>query len=296
MDHMTALKVFRSVVEFGSFAEASRQMNMSPAAISKNVGELEAHLGVRLLNRTTRRMSRTEAGELFYSQVSRVLDDLNEAETLLGPMQQIPSGLLRVTAPMGVALIRITPKLPEFLKENPKLSVDLQLDSRRVNIVDEGFDLAIRASDGLVDSSLISKKLMNLEQVVCAAPSYLEAHGCPEAPQDLRDHECIKFSLSGHVDEWAFTCNEHTERVPIEGRYRVNSSFAVRDALTEGFGISMIPRIYVEDELKDGRLVPVLLNWKPNKTSVYAVYPSRRHLPNKVRVFIDFVREVLKED
>lgn len=296
MDHMTALKVFRSVVECGSFAEAARQMNMSPAAISKNVGELEAHLGVRLLNRTTRRMSRTEAGDLYYQQLSRILDDLNEAETLLGPMQQVPSGLLRVTAPMGVALIRITPRLPEFLKANPKLSVDLQLDSRRVNIVDEGFDLAIRASDGLVDSSLIAKKLMNLEQVVCASPSYLDAHGSPETPQDLRHHECIKFSLSGHVDEWAFSREDQTERVPIEGRYRVTSSFAVRDALLEGFGVSMIPKIYVEKELKEGRLVQVLRDWQPNQTSVYAVYPSRRHLPNKVRVFIDFVRDVLKDD
>ena len=294
MDHMTALKVFRNVVEMGSFAEASRQMNMSPAAISKNIGELEAHLGVRLLNRTTRRMSRTEAGDLYYAQLSRILEDLDEAEVSLGPMQQVPSGLLRVTAPLELSLNRITPKLPEFLDANPQLSVELQLDSRRINIVDEGYDLAIRASDGLVDSSLIAKKLMNLEQVVCAAPAYFEDHGMPTAPGELKEHNCVKFTLSGHVDEWAFTRDGQTERVQIDGRYRVTSSFAVRDAILAGFGLSMIPKIYVEEALRDGRLVPALPDWAPNQTSVYAVYPSRRHLPNKVRVFVDFVREALK--
>src|SRR5262249_7070155 len=160
-DRLTALNVFRQVVELGSFAEASRRLRLSTAAISKNVGELEAHLGVRLLNRTTRRMSLTEAGSLYYDQIARVLDDLDAADSSLGPLQQVPKGALRISAP--VTLTFLTPlsrAMPKFLDRYPELSVDLRMEDRRVNIVEEGFDLAIRASDSLEDSSLVSRKLM----------------------------------------------------------------------------------------------------------------------------------------
>ena len=295
MDHLTALKVFRQVVELGSFAEASRQLGFSPAAVSKNVSELEAHLDVRLLNRTTRRMSKTEAGEIYYRQISRILDELKEAETSLGPMQHLPSGQLRVTAPMTLALLRLSSQLPRFLADNPKLSVDLNLESRRVNIVEEGYDLAIRASDGLVDSSLIAKKLMTMQQVVCGSPAYFEQHGVPGKPGDLANHNCIKFTLSGHVDDWDFVKGDETARVQVDGRYRVTSSLAVRDGLLEDFGLSLLPRIYVEEYLEQGRLRTVLDDWKAVESSVYAVYPSRQHLAPKVRAFIDFVVEVLKD-
>lgn len=296
MDHMTALRVFREVVEQGSFAGAARKMNLSPAAVSKNIGELEAHLGTRLLHRTTRRMSNTEAGELYYKEVARVLDDLNEAEALLGPMQQSPRGHLRVTAPMSLALMRLTPRMPEFFEAYPQLSVDLHLDSRRVNIVEEGFDLAIRVSDGLVDSSLIAKKIMTVDSVVIASPDYLERYGEPSAPADLLNHNCIKFSLSGHVDEWAFRIEDESQTIPIDGRYRATSSFAVIDAVLGGFGISLLPRIYIEEHIKAGRLKVLLGDWQTNRTTVYAVYPSRRHLPPKVRAFLDFAVEVLREE
>jgi DNA-binding transcriptional LysR family regulator len=295
MDHLTALKVFRQVVELGSFAEASRQLGFSPAAISKNVSELEAHLDVRLLNRTTRRMSKTEAGEIYYRQVSRILDELKEAETSLGPMQHMPSGQLRVTAPMTLALLKLSSQLPGFLSANPKLSVDLNLESRRVNIVEEGYDLAIRASDGLVDSSLIAKKLMTMQQVVCGSPAYFKQHGVPGKPDDLINHNCIKFTLSGHVDDWDFAKGDETARVQVDGRYRVTSSLAVQDALLEDFGVSLLPRIYVEEYLEQGRLRTVLDDWKAVESSVYAVYPSRQYLAPKVRAFIDFVVEVLKD-
>lgn len=280
-------------MELGSFARAARHLGLSPAAISKNIGELEAHLGVLLLNRTTRRMSRTEAGARYYENVARILDELEEADTSLGPMQQMPSGLLRVTAPMTLTLTRLSAAMPKFLERYPKLTVDLQTESRRVNIVEEGFDIAIRISDNLIDSSLIAKKLMTMQAVVCGSPSYLERFGTPKAPDDLRDHNCIQFTLSAHVDEWEFRTGGRSVRVPINGRYKVTSSLAVRDALLAGFGLSLLPHLYVRDDIEQGRLQTVLDDWSAVETTVFAVYPSRRYVSAKVRAFLDFVVEEL---
>jgi len=295
MDRLTALNVFRHAVELGSFAAASRHLGLSPAAISKNVSELEAHLAVRLLNRTTRRMSLTEAGELYYDRVVQVLDDLEDADGALGPMQQVPKGLLRVSAPMTLTLARLSSAMPTFLSRYPEISLDLRMDDRRVNIVEDGFDIAIRASDRLEDSSLVARKLMSMPHVVCAAPSYLDRHGAPLSPGDLEDHTCIQFTLSGHADEWTFSKADASASVPIDGRYKATSSLAVRDALVAGFGLSLIPRLYVAENIAQGRLRTVLDDWSPVETSVYAVYPSRRHVVAKVRAFLDFLVEELGE-
>jgi len=294
MDRLRALNVFRQVVELGSFAAASQRLRLSPAAISKNVGELEADLGVRLLNRTTRRVSLTEAGSLYYAQITRVLDDLHAADRSLGPLQETPKGVLRVSAPTTLTLLTsLSRALPRFLERYRELSIDLRMDDRRVNIVDEGFDVAIRAVDNLEDSSLVARKLMTTPHVVCGAPSYLDRAGVPQQPVDLRRHNCVQFTLSGHPDEWVFERGGDSVRVPISGRYRVTSSLAVRDALCAGFGVSLIPWIYVKEELADGRLRTVLDDWSAVSLSVYAVYPSRLHVVPKVRALLDFLVEEL---
>lgn len=293
MDHLTALKVFRQVVEQGGFASASRQLGLSPAAVSKNIAELERHVAARLLNRTTRRMSLTEAGTRYYEQVARILDDLQEAEQSLGPMQSEPSGTLRVSAPMSLSLLRICPAIPAFLERYPQVSLDLNLEDRRVDIVKEGFDLAIRGTDRLEDSSLVARKLMTLDHVLCAAPSYFRRVGMPAAPEAVRAMERVQFTLSGHADEWVFTRAGQTQRVPVRGRYKVSSSLAVRDALRAGFGISLVPRVYVQEDLDSGVLQAALPDWRPVETYVYAVYPSRRHMVAKVRAFVDFLLEEL---
>lgn len=289
MDQLTALRVFRRVVDLGSFAEASRRLGLSPAAISKNIGELEAHLSARLLNRTTRRMSLTEAGAVYYEQVGRILDDLDEAGASIGARQGQPSGLLRVSAPLTLSLMGLSAAIPGFLERHPELSLDLNLDDRRVDVVREGYDLAIRGSDALEDSSLVARKLMVLDHVLCASPGYFERFGTPQVPGDLAAHNCVRFSLSDHSDAWTFRKAEQTERVEIKGRYRVASSLAVLDALRAGFGVSLIPRLYVREDLAAGRLQAVLGEWSPDETTVFAIYPSRRHMPAKVRVFLDFV-------
>jgi DNA-binding transcriptional LysR family regulator len=268
-------------------------MGLSPAAVSKNIAELETHLAARLLNRTTRRMSLTEAGARYYEQVVRILDDLSEAEQSLGPLQQAPSGTLRVSAPMSLSLVRLSAAMPRFLERYPQVSLDLNLEDRRIDIVKEGYDLAIRGTDRLEDSSLVARKLMTLDHVLCGAPAYFERHGVPASPLALRNMERVQFTLSGHSDEWTFKRAGETERVPVRGRYRVSSSLAVRDALRAGFGVSLVPRVYVQQDLDSGALQAVLQDWKPDETYVYAVYPSRRHMVAKVRAFVDFLLEEL---
>ena len=290
MDHLTALKVFRTTAATGSFAGAARQMGLSAAAISKNVAELEAHLKVRLINRTTRQMSLTEAGAAYFERLSRILDELTEADAALAPMGSSPGGVLRVSAPLTFALTSLSPAIPEFMKRYPNLRLELNLQDSRSDIIGEGYDLAIRGSDRLEDSSLVARKLMTMTHVLCGAPGYFASAGRPAQPEDLKAHECVQFTLSGHANKWTFSRAGRSVAVPIDGRYKVSSSIAVRDALLAGFGLSLIPRIYVEAELACGRLQAVLEDWEADRTPVYAVYPSR-HLPAKTRVFVDFLEE-----
>ncbi|MCR4269093.1 LysR family transcriptional regulator [Nitratireductor sp. ZSWI3] len=293
MDRLRALTVFRQAVELGSFARAAAQLRLSPAAVSKNISELEAHLAVRLINRTTRRMSLTEAGRLYYERVARILDDLDEADTALGPLQQRPSGLLRVSAPVTVTLMALSEAIPSFLERYPDLSLDLHLDDRRINLVEEGFDVALRGSDRLESSSLIARKLLTLHHVLCFSPAYRDRSGAPARPEDLRAHNCVQFTLTDHASEWAFHRGGETVNVPVDGRYKVGSSLAVRDALRAGFGLSLVPRLYVRDDLAQGRLVTALDDWTPVHTTLYAVYPSSRYVQAKVRAFLDFAVDTL---
>lgn len=296
MDQLQAIRVFRHAVERGSFAEAARQTGLSPAAVSKNIRELEAHLGARLLHRTTRRMSLTEAGRLYFEQITEVLDGLAEADRSLGPLQHSPSGLLRVSAPLAFTLTRLSEAIVGFLERHPDLTLDLRLEDRRVDLVKEGIDVAIRGSDRLEDSSLIARKLMTLPHVICGSPHYFDRAGRPSAPEDLRSHNCVLFTPTGHVQEWSFARDGRTVLVPVSGRYRVTTSLAVRDALLAGFGLNLIPRIYVEKDLAEGRLETVLAEWSFIETSIYAIYPSRQYILPKVRSFVEFLVEETRGD
>lgn len=290
MDHLTALKVFRTTAAAGSFAGAARQLGLSAAAVSKNIAELEAHLKVRLINRTTRSMSLTEAGAAYVERLARILDDLDEADAALAPVGASPGGVLRVSAPLTFALTCISPHIPTFMARHPNLRLELNLQDTRTDLIGEGYDLAIRGSDRLEDSSLVARELMTMTHVLCGAPGYFAAHGRPAAPEDLKAHECVQFTLSGHANKWTFRRAGRSVAVPIDGRYKVSSSIAVRDALLAGFGLSLVPRIYVEPELAAGRLEAVLADWEADRTPVYAVYPSR-HLAAKTRAFVDFLLE-----
>ncbi|WP_447779713.1 LysR family transcriptional regulator [Variovorax boronicumulans] len=290
MDHLTALKVFRTTAAAGSFAGAARQLGLSAAAVSKNIAELEAHLKVRLINRTTRSMSLTEAGAAYVERLARILDDLDEADAALAPVGASPGGVLRVSAPLTFALTCISPHIPAFMDRHPNLRLELNLQDARTDLIGEGYDLAIRGSDRLEDSSLVARELMTMTHVLCGAPAYFATAGRPAAPEDLKAHNCVQFTLSGHANKWTFSRAGRSVAVPIDGRYKVSSSIAVRDAVLAGFGLSLIPRIYVEHELAAGRLEAVLGDWEADRTPVYAVYPSR-HLAAKTRAFVDFLLE-----
>lgn len=293
MDRLTALTVFRTVAELGSFAEAGRRLGLSPSAVSKNVAELEAHLKARLFNRTTRRLSLTEAGTAYAHRIAPLLDGLAEADGMVGAMTAAPTGLLRVAAPVSLTLHRLSGLPARLLKAHPGLTLRLDLDDGRINIVEAGYDVAIRGTSRLEDSSLMARKLLDLPHVVCAAPAYLEAHGEPERPEDLRDHACLTYALSDHADLWPFARDGASVRVPVSGRFCATSSLAVRDAALAGVGVALLPRLYVEAALEEGRLRPLLLDWSLPLASVYAIYPSRRHVAPKLRAFLDLLVEEL---
>ncbi len=291
MDRMTALRVFREVAERGGFAAAGRRLGLSPPAVSKNMAELEAHLGVRLVNRTTRRMALTEEGRSYLERVARALDELDDAERALSPERGEPRGTLRVSAPVSVTLIRLSAEIPRFLERHPRLSLDLDLDERRVDLVGEGFDVAIRGAGQLADSSLIARRLVAMPLVVCASPAYLERAGPLRRPADLAGHDCLRFGAAVRPNEWEFRRGSRLERVTVAGRYAVNSGLALRDALVGGCGIGRLPRLYAGPELATGRLVTVLDDWTTPESTLYAVHPSRLHVAPKVRAFVDFLVE-----
>lgn len=339
MDRYVAWQVFQQVAALESFSAAGRRLGLSAPAISKNIAALEAHLGVRLINRSTRRMALTDEGRIYLTHLNRGLEALAEAEQALDPLRQQPQGLLRVTAPMGVSLTRLSKQIPDFLAQHPAVQLDLVLDDRRIDLIREGFDLAIRGSDRLEDSSLVARKLADMPHVLCASPAYLQQHGRPSSPVALGGHRLIRFSLSGHADSWTFRrpvagrqgevgqsshqgiarrrgvqqgaslvskhdqatdhvrgdTSEEVETVAVNAIYSVSSSLAVRDALLAGLGVSLIPRLYVEDELKAGRLQALLPDWRPVSTALYVVYPGRHYLSPRVRAFVDFLGRVFHD-
>lgn len=293
MERLTALKVFCAVVQNRSFAAAARDLALSNAAVSKNINELEASLGVRLLSRTTRRMSLTEAGERYYNDISRLLRELEDADAAVSEMTAAPQGRLRVSAPMSFGLQHIAPIIPEFLERYPDINVDLEMSDHIIDVVGYQFDVAIRGHSALPDSSLIARRLKSLRRVICGAPVYFERHGIPQNPHDLRGHKCLIYTLSNAPDTWPFTRNGRKLEVAITGRYRVNNSLAIREALLSGAGIALIPRIYVEQDIVDGRLLSILEVWCPQEQWIYALYPSGRFTPKRVKTFVDFLADKL---
>ena len=274
MDRFGDLDVFAHVVTARSMSAAARELNLSPAVISKRIRRLEDRLGVRLLQRTTRQLSLTEAGQGFYERVVSILGSIEEAEAWVASGAGQARGTLRVSAPTSFGRMHVAPHLKPFLDANPAVNVELILSDAFVDIVADGFDLAIRIAD-LRDSSLVAKRLAPNHRVLCATPGYLAAHGTPEAIEDLSRH-----TLIAHNAE-------------INGQLRTNSSEVVREALLAGVGIALRSTWDVGPELKSGTLARVLPSYSVGKrVAVYAVYPSRRHMEHKVRAFVDYLAEL----
>ena len=292
MDNLAGVAVFAAVVEAQSFTEAARRLGMSKAAVSKQVSRLEERLGARLLNRTTRRLSLTEVGAAYYERCARIVAEAEEAELAVTRLHEVPRGTLRVDAPVSFGLQYLAPVLPTFMARHPELHVDLTFNDRIVDLVAEGYDLAVRIGR-LPDSTLVARKLAESRSLVCAAPQYWEKHGRPERPADLAAHNCFGYSYLATRNEWRFRGPDGPVPVRVSGSLTANNGDALREAAVAGLGVALIPVFMACDDFRAGRLEPVLRDFAPDLAGIHAVYPHNRHLSAKVRAFVDFLVEAL---
>lgn len=273
MDTIDGMRSFVAVVSAGSFKKGADRMNISPALISKYIGQLEERLGVRLLNRTTRSLALTEVGQAYYERCIRLLDDFDELESAIQQKQSAPRGQLKVSAPINFGEAYLTDAIVAFLKEAPGMEVDLSLSDRYVSIVDEGFDLAIRVGN-LADSSLIARRLGETRLVVYASRDYVAEHGAPESPEELEERTCVIDTNIKNPSQWPFLKDGERLNVRVNGRFRVNSARAVRDIVIAGHGIGIAPAFIIASDLKNGDAVHLLSQYEAVNLGLYAVYPG----------------------
>jgi DNA-binding transcriptional LysR family regulator len=287
MDRLAELDIFARVVTAGSMSAAGRELGLSPPVVSKRIKSLEERLGTRLLQRTTRQLALTESGQGFYERVVAILASVDEAETWVSRRTAAARGILRVSAPTSFGRMHIAPHLVDFLKAYPDITIDLSLSDQFVDIVAEGFDLAVRIAD-LADSSLVAKRLAPNHRVLCATPDYLIHKGMPRDLNDLQQHQL----LLHNSDHWKLEGPDGVTIVRVESAIRTNSSEVIREAVLAGVGIALRSTWDVGPEIDSGRLKIILPEWHAStRVAVYAVYPSRRHLAHKVRLFMDFLAD-----
>lgn len=288
MDTLSNIKAFVQVVEAGSFALAAERLNISRAMVSKHVQQLEDRLGVRLLHRTTRRLSLTEAGTAYYERCGAVLDALDEADVAAAQLALTPKGTLKVNAPVAFGTRHLYPAIAEYLRSYPEVKLDLTLQDEQVDLVKEGVDMALRVGQ-LGDSSLVARRLAPARLAVCGSPDYFAKYGVPRTPEDLKRHNCLGYAYSEFPETWHFTGRDGEHAIQISGNMRANNGEVLRAAAIDGLGIALQPTFIVGDDLKAGTLQAVLSHYTPEEFSIYAVYPSRRHQSVKLRMFIDFL-------
>ena len=294
MDRVLGMTTFVKVVDNGGFAPAARALNMSPSAVTLHVQAIEDRLGVRLLNRTTRHVSMTEAGQAYYDSCVRILADIESAEEAAQELQANPRGTLRLNTAPVISLI--APVIAQFTAQYPEVSIDLSVTGRMVDLVEEGFDLALRVTP-VPDSSLIIRRLAPFRFVVCGAPDYLARRGTPTQLADLTGHNCMFYADSPFGREWHFLAKDGSEQaVPLSGNFVANSGDMLRLAAIAGRGLLYAPKFLVADDIDAGRLVPLLPDVRTVEFSVDAIYPHRRHLSAKVRVFLDFLARHFRDN
>lgn len=289
MDRFSEIRAFVTVAEQGSFAAAADRLDLSRAMVTKLVSALEAHLGVRLMHRTTRRLSLTEAGETYLAQGGALLAELEDLDALLSQGASKASGRLRVTAPVSFGMRFLGRAIAGFQRQYPQVEVELSLNDRKVDLVEEGFDLAIRVSN-LADSSLIARPLAKVRDRWCASPDYLLRHGVPQHPDELAQHDCLIYTLTSQPNLWEYQAPDgSTGRVRVKGSLRANNGDILTDAAIQGMGITRQPEFLLQQVLEAGQLQTILDDFRLLCLDVSAVYPVRRHVPGKVRVFVDFL-------
>ena len=296
MDISYAMRVLVQVVDSGSFVRAADALGLSNAAVTRQIASLETHLGARLLHRTTRRLSLTDAGAEFCARSRVILEEIAEAEAVAGQGSAQPFGLLRISAPLSFGLMQLARFLPGFRARHPQLRLDIDLSDRVVDLANEGIDVALRIASEL-DGNLVARRIAPVSMVVCASPDYLKRRGTPKVPAELVDHATLSFSYLWAGDEWPFTdASGDLTRVKVSPAVHATNGDLLRELAVAGGGIIMQPTFIVASELERGTLVPILPEYQTLELSLFAVYLSRRHLSNKVRVFIDELVSAIGED
>mgnify|MGYP000901730531 CR=1 FL=1 len=283
--------IFARVAELGSFTAAADALGLSKSMVSRQVSQLEDELGVRLLNRTTRRISLTEAGAVVLERAQRIVAEAEEAAEDANCIEGAVRGTLRINAPMTFGIRQLGPVLPEFLARYPELTVALDLNDRRIDLIEEGFDVSVRIS-ALTDSSLIARQLAPVQRYVVGAPSYFEKQGVPRRPADLTRHPFLLYTLlarSNHLE--MENAKGEREEVDLQARLYCNNADAMLETLAAGLGLALVPDFICSTHLKSGRLVRVLPDWKVAPLTLHAIYPHSRHVTAKVRAFVDFMVE-----
>lgn len=289
------MPIFVAVIEQNSFSEAAKKLGITKSAVSKRITMLEETLGVKLIQRSTRKLHLTEAGERYFKLAQIATECAVEAEYAASELQSSPKGILRINIPMSFGRLHITPIIPEFLKRFPEISIKLEMSDEVTDIISEGVDIAIRGGE-LPNSSLIAKKIAPFKSIICASEEYLQLNGNPNTPGDLKKHNCILFSNQLNPKEWVFIKDNETQAVKINGSFQANNSEAIMEAIIGGIGIGRLPTFVTGSDLGSLNLKQVLPDFAMPEKTLYALFPERKYMPTKIRVFIDFIVEKLGGD
>ncbi|NMM43814.1 LysR family transcriptional regulator [Rhodospirillaceae bacterium KN72] len=289
MDLAPQMILFAKVVEEGGFSAAARREGLTPSAISKQIGQLEDRLGVRLLHRSTRRMSLTEEGKLFYERCVEISKKVADAEEEIVSLGDHPQGLLRIAATVAFGKTQLLPILTEFLRQNEDVRISLELTDRPIDLVADEVDVAIRFAEQIEDSSSIVRKIANNRRVCCAAPSYVERFGYPETPADLLKHNCLTMTIMSRWNEWELDTPTGRVSYKVSGNFQANSADAVYHAALAGIGIARLSTYLIGEDIAAGRLVRILPDHVFEESSLLAVYSDRHNLAPKTRAFVDYL-------
>ncbi|NHN83837.1 LysR family transcriptional regulator [Acetobacter musti] len=292
MDRFAALSAFVAVVDHGGFAPAARKLGLAPSSLTRQLNALEESLGTLLMNRSTRSVTLTEAGQQYYEDCRRILDDLNTADRSVSELSGPPSGHLRVSMPVAFGRLHVAPALPAYFQQCPQMRLDIQLTDTPVNLVEDRIDIAIRLGP-LNTPSLIARKLAPHRRIICASPDYIGQHGVPLVPSDLSTHQCLLFDYLTSDNSWTLSRDGKRQKVPVSGHLRANGSEVLREAAIGGAGLLLMPTWLVGPDIAAGRLVPVLKEWSPSPNAeegaISAVYLANRRGSKKVASFLDFL-------
>lgn len=293
MSQLQDMRIFAETVDAQSFTAAADRLGLSKQFVSKRIAALEQRLGAQLLVRSTRRPRVTDLGLAYYERIQGVLQEVDAAEQMITSKTATPRGVLRLSAPMTFATMHLGPLVPAFMQRHPEVSLELELNDRSVDLIGEGYDMAVRIGT-LADSTLIARRITAVQLITCASPDYLRQHGIPTAPEQLSAHACLSYG-HGRRGEWAFRIDERTRKLSVSGPMRSNNGEMLRDAAIAGLGLINLPDFIVTAALADGRLVEVLETFRPAGFTVHAVYPQHRQSSLLVRAFSDFLVERFRE-